>query len=265
MSNAIKILVVDDEQVIIDSVVRLCSAEGLAVDTALDVNIAFEKLERHTYHLIITDIMMPEVDGFHFLSRLREYHISTPVIITTGFSTVENAVRSLTEGAIDFLPKPFTVDELLSCVQRGLKFGQIKSQKSSGTDQGAGDDFVPCPYPYFRLGYHTWAALDEDGSIKIGLTDLFLKTIASIKRIEFFGIDEEIIQGTTCAQIETENELIHNILAPMSGRILERNEKIIEKYDLIEKDPYFEGWIYRLIPSDLDYEIKHLIPCSSDR
>jgi glycine cleavage system H lipoate-binding protein len=51
----------------------------------------------------------------------------------------------------------------------------------------------------------------------------------------------------------------------LGGRIVERNEKIISDPKLLEKDPYFEGWLYRIIPSDVEYDIKYLIPCSSDR
>jgi glycine cleavage system H lipoate-binding protein len=51
----------------------------------------------------------------------------------------------------------------------------------------------------------------------------------------------------------------------MSGVIVARNERLLTKPELFEKDPYFEGWIYRIIPTELDYEMKLLIPCSSDR
>ena len=61
------------------------------------------------------------------------------------------------------------------------------------------------------------------------------------------------------------NDRIHKVLSPVSGRIVEVNENLKKNPNLIEKDPYFEGWIYRVIPADLDYEIKNLVPCSSDR
>ena len=49
------------------------------------------------------------------------------------------------------------------------------------------------------------------------------------------------------------------------GKIVERNEKLLENFSLLEKDPYFEGWLYRIIPADIEYDIKYLIPCSTDR
>jgi CheY-like chemotaxis protein len=260
-----KILVVDDEQVIVDSVVRLCSDEGIDVDTALDANEAFKKIEHNKYQLIVTDIMMPGIDGFQLIAKLKEDHIRTPVIITTGYSTVENAVKSLYEGAIDFLPKPFTIDELFSSIYRGIRYAGLMDGVQPEIGELPKIDFAPCPVTYYRLGYLTWAKLEDDGSVKIGVTDIFLKTIKTIKKIDLFQLDEEIIQGNTCAQIETEIGLMHNILAPMTGRIIDKNDKLLNNKDLIEKDPYFEGWIYTIIPSDLDYELKHLISCSSDR
>lgn len=269
MKKEIKILAIDDEQVILDSIKKLCSAEGWLVDQVLDATVAIRKLSEHDYDLIICDIMMPEMDGFEFLEYLRKNEIATPVIITTGFSTVENAVKSLYTGAIDFLPKPFTFDELISCVGRGLKYSEI--QKLSKTPQFDSDSidsslsFIPCPPKYKRLGYSSWAYLEDDGSVKIGLMDLFLRTIEPMEKIDLQDIEDEIVQGMSCYQITTADQLVHDVLAPLSGRIIRRNEEVVKNHTLVEKDPYFKGWIYTVIPANLDYETKHLVPCSSDR
>lgn len=269
MKHDFDILVVDDEQVVVDSVIKLCSGEGLTVDSAMDAMIALEKVSKHSYRIIISDIMMPEVDGFEFLNRLQEQKILTPLIMTTGFSTVENAVKSLYSGAIDFLPKPFTVDELLSVVDRGLKYSEMFPpalyQDSDSRQVSKSVDFVPCPPSYYRLGYSSWAFLEDIGAVKIGITDQLLHTIDVITSIDFFGIDEEIIQGNPCAYLSTDDGMTHQILAPITGRIIEKNEELAKKSDLIMKDPYFQGWLYSIIPSDLEFELKHLTHCSSDR
>ncbi len=121
------ILVVDDEQVVIDAVVKICSSEGYTVDAAIDAKEALQKFSHNNYALIICDIMMPGIDGFEFLDELHKRKISSAVIMTTGFSTVENAVKSLYTGAIDFIPKPFTTDELVNSVLRGKKYIQIQN------------------------------------------------------------------------------------------------------------------------------------------
>jgi CheY-like chemotaxis protein len=270
MNKSIHILAIDDEQVIVDSIVKLCSTEEWHVTAVLSAEGAVAKLDHSTFDIIICDIMMPDMDGFEFLQILKEKNINTPVIITTGFSTVENAVQSLYQGAIDFLPKPFTYDELISNIKRGLQYGEINNRlRSSVFDSDSGADtsiaYVPCPPRYLRLGYATWSFLEDDGSVKIGFTDLLLRTVESIEKINLQSLDDEIIQGSTCCQIETSDQLIHNILAPLSGRIIKRNEKVLENHLLAEKDPYFKGWLYIIVPLDLDYESKHLVPCSSDR
>ena len=266
MKETIHILAIDDEQVILDSIVKLCSLEDWQVDTAIDAESGLEKLSNKKYQLIISDIMMPGMDGFELLEHLQEKEIFVPLIITTGFSTVENAVRALYTGAVDFLPKPFTVEELLSSVARALQYSIIRSQQETAILKNDTETllYIPCPAKYRRLGYGGWAFLEDDGSVKIGLTDLFLRTIHSIKNIELLTADNEIIQGNSCLQIETNDELTHSLLSPLSGRILKVNEKIVTDITLVEKDPYFNGWVYTIVPANLEFELKYLIPCSSE-
>ncbi len=267
MKKSTDILVIDDEPVVLDAVVKLCSAEGFQVDTAAHALEGLKKIAQAGYRLIVCDIMMPDMDGFQFLERLAEKHIATPVIITTGYSTVENAVKSLYLGAIDFLAKPFTVEELLSTVRRGMKYQEL-SQSFNAAARERNDlypVYVPCPPSYYRLGYAGWVKVESDGSVKTGLSDLFIKVLGGIRRIEFFEREEETVQGNVCARVETEDQLIHNLLAPITGKILNFNEALSQNCALVEKDPYFRGWLYTILPSDLEYELKHLTPCSSDR
>lgn len=267
MFNETDILIIDDEQVILDAVSKICSYEKYSVDTAANVKDALEKLQKHRFGLIICDIMMPDADGFEFLETLNERKITTPVIMATGYSTVENAVKSLYKGAIDFIPKPFTADELLNSVIRGFRYVKLQKQLESGEVGGNNTSiiYVPCPAKYFRLGYSTWVMVEHDGSALAGVTDLFLKIVETVSEITFLNADEEIIQGISFCQITSKDGLIHELLSPVSGRIIERNEAIVANISLIEKDPFFEGWVYRIIPSDIDYDLKNLTSCSSDR
>jgi FixJ family two-component response regulator/glycine cleavage system H lipoate-binding protein len=263
---ATEILVVDDEQVILDAVSRICSAEGHCVDTALDASIALSKLHTRQYRLVISDILMPELDGFQLLDHISKKQPQTPVIMATGFSTVENAVRSLYAGAIDFIPKPFTADELLSAVSRGLRYREIQERRASAM-HGHSDPaslIVPCPPRYLRLGYASWVVQEEDGTARIGITHMCLRTIDRLIGIELMKAHEETVQGTLCAQLKTADGLSHPVLAPVSGKILESHEEIASQPELIEKDPYFKGWLYRVIPQDVNYELPNLIPCGSE-
>ncbi len=266
MSKTTDILVIDDEQVIIDAVIKICSLDKYTVDSAYGVKNAVEKISKNFYSIIVCDIKMPDGDGFQILDELHAKNIDSAVIITTGYSTVENAVKSLYKGAIDFIPKPFTVDELLNSVFRANKYQEIKEKQLESAKQHANNLFyVSGPSKYFRLGYASWMYQERDGSVLIGICDLFMKTIDSVRTIEFQNPEEEIAQGISCVTLISNEERAHKILSPVSGRIVEVNEKLKTNPNLLEKDPYFEGWIYRVIPTDPVYEQKNLIPCSSDR
>lgn len=259
MSKQFDILIIDDEQVIIDSVVKIAQLEDLKADYSYDAEEALKKIGQNTYRLIICDIMMPEVDGFQFLDEIASRGIKTPLVMTTGYSTVENAVKSLYQGAIAFLPKPFTVDEMTSMIFRGVKYTDILENKEQDTMP-----FVPCPSKYLRLGYSCWIYEEKEGTVLAGATDLFYKTIDEIENIELLENNTELSQGMSAGVINTKDELAHNIPAAISGKIIERNENLLENLTILEKDPYFKGWLYRIIPSDFEYDKKYLVSCSSD-
>ena len=128
------ILIIDDEMVVVDSVFKIGEIEKCTVEYALDAVTAFDKLDKTNYKLIVCDIMMPGKDGFAVLNELQKSNIDTPVVMTTGFSTIENAVKSLYGGAIDFIPKPFTFDEITSTIKRGLRYNQLLNSKKIKND-----------------------------------------------------------------------------------------------------------------------------------
>ncbi len=267
MNTIPRILVIDDEQVILDAVIKICSLENYNVDIATNVKTAIEKISGNYYSIIVCDIMMPDGNGFQILDELHNRNIDSAVIMMTGYSTVENAVNSLYKGAVDFIPKPFTVDELLNSIFRTIRYIQIiKRIKELPIEKRFSElVYVNCPAKYMRLGYSSWLFCEREGSVLIGVCDLFMKTIDSIKEIEFMSPEDELIQGISCTTMKSADERVHKILSPVSGRIVEVNEALRKNISLIEKDPFFEGWLYRVIPADFDYESKHLVPCSSDR
>ena len=259
MSVQREILVIDDEQVVLDAVKRVCAAEKYRVQTALNSREAFAKMARKEFDLIICDLLLPEIDGFQVLDTLNARHIDTPVIIITGYSTMENAVKSLNKGAIDFVPKPFTADELSSAIRRGISYCDLRAREHRGS---AGTIiYVPCPQRYHRLGNNVWISQDQRGDVVTGVTDFYVKTIGSIESIDLGDVQDNTIQGNYCATFKTQDGSIHPLLAAISGKIIEVNTLLHTSPSLVEKDPYFKGWLYRLIPTDFDYELKNLISC----
>lgn len=266
MSKPIDILVIDDEQVVRDAVSRVCEAAGLTVETACDAKTGLERVQNNQYRLVVCDVMLPEFDAFQILETMGRAGVRTPVIMITGYSTMENAVNSLKSGAIDFIPKPFTADELEGTVRRGLRYREFAESKPLHGLYNGNVSTFPAAFPaaYYRLGTLSWAFIEPNGTGLIGVTDVYLKTVSPLKEIKFFDMDDDLVQGSVCARIISTDNLMHNILSPLSGRILERNDALLSCLETIENDPYFGGWLYRIIPTDVAYELKQLTPCNQD-
>ncbi|MBU0475353.1 MAG: response regulator [Bacteroidetes bacterium] len=264
MNKKYDILIIDDEEVIINAIKMIATFNELTTATAINPKDALALLEEAEFNLIITDIMMPEMDGFQFLEIVKQMKIKTPVIMTTGYSTLENAIRALNCGAIAFVPKPFSFEELTSVFKRGMEYSKITNKLNSRNDCDDLLSIIPCPPKYYRLGFDSWMNEEYTGTVKIGVTDLFLNSVGTLDSIDIMNVDENIYQGNTSLKIIDSNEYIHQVLSPISGKIVSVNEKLLENINLLAKDPYFEGWIYTIIPFSIEVEIKNLTSCSSD-
>ncbi|MDP1890225.1 MAG: response regulator [Gemmatimonadaceae bacterium] len=261
------ILVIDDEDVISQAVQRVCSAEGLTVDIASSATVGLARMTQVAYRLVVCDVMMADVDGFGFLAELARRQDHTPVIMSTGMSTMENAVKALNAGAVDFVPKPFTVDELLTAVRRGLKYKALLDEAKTAAQDARPDTiaWVPPPAQYYRLGYASWLATERSGTVQVGITDLFLRTLDAVQGVELAAVGDELVQGSSCATLRAVDGSEHGVLCPVTGRVVEINETLGSAPAVMERDPYFGGWLYRVLPSELQYDLKHLTSCSSDR
>lgn len=116
-----RILVVDDEEIVIRSCLRILGESGHEVEAVQSGGDALRKVEESRYDVMILDIMMPKMDGLEVLQRVKETHPDIDVIMVTGLSQIETAVRCMKLGAFDYLPKPFDPDELRLVVERALE------------------------------------------------------------------------------------------------------------------------------------------------
>ena len=116
-----RILVVDDEDIVIRSCERALAGSDLEVDAARSGAEALERVERGRYDVLVLDIMMPAMDGLEVLQRVKESHPDIEVVMVTGLSQVDTAVRAMKLGAFDYIPKPFDPDELKLVVDRALE------------------------------------------------------------------------------------------------------------------------------------------------
>lgn len=120
-----RILVVDDEEIVIKSCLRILGSGDYQVEAARDGLEALRKVEENPHDVMILDIMMPNMDGLEVLRQVKEAHPDVEVIMITGLSQIDTAVRAMKLGAFDYISKPFEPDELKLVVQRALERRQL--------------------------------------------------------------------------------------------------------------------------------------------
>jgi signal transduction histidine kinase len=115
------ILVIDDEVGMREGCRRALESQGVRVVTAEHGAEGLHKLRQEPVDLVLLDAMMPGMSGLELLERIRAHDADMVCVMITGYATVDLAAQAVKQGAFDFLPKPFTADELLAAVQRGLE------------------------------------------------------------------------------------------------------------------------------------------------
>jgi DNA-binding response OmpR family regulator len=116
-----EILVIDDEVAVNNNIRKILSKKGFNVDQAVTKTEALEKIEESAYTLVLLDLKIPEVKGLELLKAIRDQRPDTIVIIITGYASIETAVETSRLGAIDYLAKPFTPDEIRNATEKAFR------------------------------------------------------------------------------------------------------------------------------------------------
>lgn len=125
------ILVVDDDEIILNSLCEFLSFEGFTTTGAKSPREAMAKLGNNSYSLVITDVNLPDGDGFELLEAIKQNHPQTVVILITAYGTIESAVKAIKQGAYDYLTKPIIDDELRIAVERALQQQTLMSENEA--------------------------------------------------------------------------------------------------------------------------------------
>lgn len=126
-----KILIVDDERSIRNSLGELLEMEGHTVVKAENGMVALSSLEAGDFELVISDIKMPEMDGVELLNAIVEKYADLPVVMISGHGSIETAVGCLRRGAADFIEKPIDMNRVLASVRGALERGELKVENKS--------------------------------------------------------------------------------------------------------------------------------------
>ena len=116
-----KILIIDDEEIVLDSCIQILASGNFDIRTAENGILGVTLIEEFCPDLVFVDLKMPGISGFEVIEKIQEIDPTIVTIVITGFATISSAVEAMQKGAFDFLPKPFTPDELRLITQRGLE------------------------------------------------------------------------------------------------------------------------------------------------
>ena len=130
-----KILVADDEPIVLESCRLVLETEQFQVRLCGSADEALQALDRELPSLLLVDVKMPVHDGMFLVTRVKKRYPHLPVILMSGYPTKEIMLESSQKGAATFLAKPFTPDELLETVRRVLN----KEEENHGTQEGSRD------------------------------------------------------------------------------------------------------------------------------
>ena len=116
-----KVLVVDDEVVAANSVRRTLTRRGFRVDEAFSGREALNRILNEMYDLVLLDMKMPDTNGLELLPTIKKHRPALPVVMVTGYASIDTAVEAIQRGATDYVAKPFTPDELFNAASKAIR------------------------------------------------------------------------------------------------------------------------------------------------
>ena len=124
----VRILVIDDDRVILGVITKILKTSSFEVISAPNGKSGIKRLESNCFDLVLTDLMMTDVDGLEVLDYVLTKSPKTKCIILTGYGTIKSSVDAIKRGAFDYIAKPITSDELLVVIEKALKFRNLEDE-----------------------------------------------------------------------------------------------------------------------------------------
>ena len=261
-----RILCVDDEEVILGSFRKILVLDGYAVDTVETGQEALGLIRTHHYDFVFTDLKMPAMDGVEVTKAVKHLRPDIDVVIITGYATVETAVETMKHGAMDYVQKPFTEDELLAFVKKSLIRRQDKIQKLlkpsvrithlSAVEGTKANEFA-IPGGVFIAAGHTWASVDEDGETRVGIDDFAKKLVGRVDEVILPNLGMGAQKGQPLFTVRSGKRRV-TFRSPVSGKVVNVNSRIATSAEALDKTPYENNWICVIDADKLDAELQDL-------
>lgn len=257
MSSDLNVLIVDDEQIVLDSAERHLRQDDHKVFKVLSAQEGLDLFDSEDIHIVLTDLMMPEMDGLEFISVLKKKHPQVPVIMITGYATINTALQAMQLGAFDYVAKPFTKSELRGVVERAAHVAGNAGKAAAAPPEVKGrGETEKDPKAFKGIAGQTWLMKQEDDLVLIGVERPFLTMLGRIQTVDLPAKGDELRQGSVCFQIFTADLRSHVLWSPLSGTVVEVNQKVLDDPEKALEDCYGEGWLLRIKPSSFERDVE---------
>ena len=252
MSAQARLLVVDDEEVVCRSCSRIFERVGFHVETSRNPREGLRLATSKNYNAILLDIMMPELSGIEFLQQLRAVKPSVPVIIITGYSSVTSAAEAMRLHAVDYVPKPFTPDEITAAVSRVVTYpapGDAEPMEVQDTAAEAAPPRVvwKAVGKEFLFRGNAWMRLGADASVRAGAF-LSRDEVSGVVSVRVAAVGDVVTRGLPLAEVTLNGGRKVVVPAPVGGEILEVNPALATAPGEALHDPCETGWLARIRP-----------------
>jgi CheY-like chemotaxis protein len=261
-----RILAVDDEKTILDSFRKMLVLGGYSIDTVETGSEALGLVRKHDYDFVFTDLRMPGMDGVEVTRAVRHLRPDIDVIVITGYASIETAVETVKSGAMDYVQKPFTEDELLGFVKTAQIRRQDRLEKQMrheirliepGIRESESRFELNVPAGIFVSPEHAWARIEMNGIVRIGLDDLMRKVFGEIDLVELPETGKKIARGEKLFSVSY-GDFRLKIPSPFSGKVAAVNSEHAEHPDWLAIKPFELSWMCGIEPSDLAGELPGL-------
>jgi CheY-like chemotaxis protein len=261
-----RILAVDDESIILDSFRKILVVAGYSIDTVEDGREALGLIRKRDYDFVFTDLKMPTMDGLEVTKAVKHLRPDIDVIVITGYASIDTAVETMKYGAMDYVQKPFTEDELIDffnkCVikRKDRLERQMKPTVRLVTPSTAASDSrheFNVPAGIFISPNHTWVNVEMNGTARVGLDDFARKIINNIDAVELPPLNKNVKKGDPLFAIKHNTQTI-TISSPISGKVTVLNSEHAEHPEWIASKPFELSWMCCIEPSALADELRTL-------
>jgi CheY-like chemotaxis protein len=239
---------------------------GYSIDTVESGEEALGLIRAHDYDFVFTDLKMPGMDGIEVTKSVRHLRPDIDVIVITGYGTIESAVETVQYGAMDYVQKPFTEDELLefvntAVIKRQARQEQQMRHKVRLVQPGTGESRSPfelnVPAGVFVSPQHAWAKLEMNGTVRIGVDDLLRKLFAPVEQVVLPQQGKKFKKGETLFSF-VYGDFTLDVPAPLSGRVIAANSEHADHPEWLAVKPFELGWVCAIEPADLGGELPQL-------